>query len=70
MAIRTWDGYLTPVLEELQDGDVVVRRDLIEQVAEQTGITDKDRLEYINSGQALYVSRISWAITYLHRADS
>lgn len=68
MAIRTWDGYLTPVLEVLKGGKVAVRRDLIEQVAEQTGITDKDRLEYINSGQALYVSRISWAITYLHRA--
>ncbi|GAB2503355.1 Mrr restriction system protein [Corynebacterium atrinae] len=69
MAIRTWDGYLTPVLEVPKGGMAAVRRDLIEQVARQTGITDKDRLEYINSGQALYVSRISWAITYLHRAD-
>lgn len=69
MAILTWDQYMNPVLEVLQGGEVLVRRDLIERVADRTNTTDKDRMEFIDSGQATYVSRISWAITYLHRAD-
>lgn len=68
MAILKWHGYMLPVLEVLAaDQAEVRRRDLIEQVAAATGITDDDRKEFISSGQAKYVSRVSWAITYLRR---
>ncbi|WP_172769519.1 restriction endonuclease [Corynebacterium glutamicum] len=60
---------MLPVLNELSQDQIVVRRDLIESVAKATGITEEDRKQFISSGQPTYVSRISWAITYLHRAQ-
>ncbi|MFP7365915.1 restriction endonuclease [Corynebacterium callunae] len=69
MAIFKWHEYMLPVLNELSQDQTVVRRDLIESVAEATVITEEDRKQFISSGQPTYVSRISWAITYLHRAQ-
>lgn len=69
MAIFKWHEYMLPVLNELSQDQIVVRRDLIESVAEATVITEEDRKQFISSGQPTYVSRISWAITYLHRAQ-
>lgn len=60
---------MLPVLKALPQDQITVRRDLIELVAEATGITEEDRKEFISSGQPTYVSRISWATTYLHRAQ-
>lgn len=70
MAIRKWHEYMKPVLEILaaeQTG--MQRRDLIEEVAVATGITEEDRKQFISSGQQTFVNRIGWAITYLHRAQ-
>ncbi|GFK20095.1 restriction endonuclease [Corynebacterium glutamicum] len=69
MTIFKWHEYMLPVLNELSQDQIVVRRDLIESVAKATGITEEDRKQFISSGQPTYVSRISWAITYLHRAQ-
>ncbi|GAB3690984.1 restriction endonuclease [Corynebacterium nasicanis] len=69
MAILTWDQYLSPVLQVLQEGSVLVRREIVERVAIKTGVTDEERGDLIRSGQPRYINRIDWAINDLHKAD-
>ncbi|WP_269319717.1 restriction endonuclease [Corynebacterium vitaeruminis] len=68
MPIRTWDGYLIPLLTALSDGEVWRRKQLIEKSAEISGITDEDRTVLIPSGQQMYVNRNGWALSDLKKA--
>lgn len=70
MAILKWNGYMVPVLETLSDGREWSRRDLIDEVAASSGVTDDEKLETISSGQLLYSNRIGWAMSYLKKAGA
>lgn len=69
MAIPDYQGWMLPLLQAVADGRDHVLRDLIGQLADQTGLTTAERQELLPSGQQTVVSnRVQWAKTYLKKA--
>lgn len=60
-----WTGFLTPLLESMDEGSVYARRELYDLVANHLGLTPIQKSETIGSGGARYKNRIGWAINYL-----
>ncbi|WP_165242631.1 restriction endonuclease [Corynebacterium lizhenjunii] len=71
MAIRKWDGYLIPVLEQLAiDGKSWKRRTLIEAVAQRDGVTEEDRKQPQSNGAPVHVNRMGWALSGLKKSGA
>lgn len=68
--IPTWDQFMAPCLRVLTDGQSHRARDLAEAAADALGITAAQREELIPSGQARYMNRALWALSYLARAGA
>lgn len=68
MSSPTWNEYMVPVLQVLADGEVHRARQISDKAADALGVTADERLELIPSGQARYVNRALWALSYLSRA--
>lgn len=68
MPIPTQTDMFRIVLDLMQDGKKRTRKEISQLVAEQYELTDAERAEKTSSGQAIYVSRASWAVSYLERA--
>ena len=66
----TWDQFMVPILKALSDGKIRSRRELYDLVARDTRLTDQQRAEVLDSGEPRYENRISWAITYLIKANA
>jgi restriction system protein len=66
----TWEGFLTPVLRALSDGDTLAIRALQDRVADTVGLSEEEREELIDSGQARFRNRIGWAASSLARAGA
>jgi restriction system protein len=66
----TWDGFLLPVLQVLEDGRTVQARDLQDQIADYVGLTQVKRDEVLQSGQLRFRNRIGWAMSSLARAGA
>ena len=66
----TWDQFMVPILKALSDGKIRSRRELYDLVARDTRLTDEQRSEVLDSGEPRYENRISWAITYLIKANA
>ncbi len=56
---------MIPVLRVLADGKVHARRQLIDEVASVERLTAEQKTVVLDSGEATYKNRISWAISYL-----
>ena len=69
-AMPTWDQFMIPVLKVLSDGQIRSRRELYDLVARETHLTEGQRAEVLDSGERRYENRISWAITYLVKANA
>ena len=69
-ALPTWDQFMVPILRVLSDGQVRNRRELYDLVARDTHLSDDQRAEVLDSGERRYENRISWAITYLVKANA
>ena len=69
-AMPTWDQFMIPVLQVLSDGQIRSRRELYDLVARETHLTEGQRAEVLDSGERRYENRISWAITYLVKANA
>jgi len=63
----TWDGFLLPVLQVLNDGETVQARDVQDRVAKHVGLTDEQRGEVLDSGQLRFRNRTGWAVSSLAR---
>ena len=69
MAIPTYDRLMLPLLKYLNDGSIRSIRDCEAWLAEQVGVTERERQELLPSGrQSVWVSRVGWAATYLVNA--
>ncbi|WP_225728345.1 MULTISPECIES: restriction endonuclease [unclassified Nocardia] len=64
-----WYGFLTPVLEVLNDGKVWKKRDLHEAVFAHLELTTEQRAEVLPSGQHRADNRVGWALSALNRAE-
>lgn len=70
MAVPTYEAMMRPALELLSERGPTAFRELAELVAERMGLTDADRTSTIESGQAVYVNRVGWAVTYMVQAGA
>lgn len=70
MAVPTWDKFMIPALQVLSDGSIRRRREVIRRSADILGISEADREENLQSGQARYINRGSWAVSYLSKANA
>ncbi|WP_298337241.1 restriction endonuclease [Ferrimicrobium sp.] len=68
--LPTWDQFMVPVLRVLSDRKVLSRRELYDLVARETRLTDEQRAEVLDSGERRFENRISWAITYIVKANA
>lgn len=66
----TWDGFLLPVLQVLEDGETVQARELQARVADHVELTEAQRDEVLDSGQLRFRNRIGWAVSSLARAGA
>lgn len=68
--VPTWDRFMVPALRVLSDAEVQRARDVCEAAANELGVTTEQRAELIPSGQARYLNRALWALSYLSRAGA
>ena len=69
-AMPTWNQFMIPVLKVLSDGQTRSRRVVYDLVARETYLTEGQRAEVLDSGERRYENRISWAMTYLGKANA
>ena len=69
-ADSTWEQYMAPVLQVLSDGDTRNARDICNTAADTLGVSSESRNELLASGQARYINRGTWALSYLFRAHA
>lgn len=70
MAVPTYEAMMRPTLKVLADRGLQPFRQLAELVADEMQVEDVDRVTTIDSGQAVYVNRVGWAVTYLVQAGA
>lgn len=69
-SMRTWEGFMVPILEVLSDGADRTARSLREEVPDHVGLTEAERAEVLKSGQTRADNRINWALSFLTRAGA
>ena len=70
MAIPKYNELYFPVLEALSDGETRTMREIADKAAPCVGVMPEEKQqELLASGQPVYYSRISWACTYLKKAQ-
>lgn len=70
MTVPAYETMMRPTLEILADSGTQPFRQLVELVADRMQLTDEDRAATIESGQAIYVNRAGWAVSYLVQAGA
>lgn len=70
MAVPTYEAMMRPSLKILADLGPQPFRRLAELVADAMQVSEQDRATSIDSGQAAYVNRAGWAVTYLVQAGA
>jgi len=61
---------MVPVLRVISDCQVRERHELYDLVAQETHLGEEQRFEVLDSGERRYENRISWAISYLLKANA
>ncbi len=70
MSIPKYNQFMRPILDLLSDCQVHTRKTLYQNLAQLAKLTDEDMQQWLSSGrQLVYVNRISWALTYLKKAN-
>jgi restriction system protein len=70
MPIPDYQTIMKPVLQVLNDADVISVRDLTERVSNDLRLTEEERRETITSGMSLIANRVHWSVTYLFKAKA
>lgn len=69
MAVPDYQSLMLPLLKLAGDGQEHSKREAIEALAEEFGLTREDREELLPSGrQSTFDNRVGWARTYLKKA--
>lgn len=68
MAIPDFQSIMLPLLKLAGDGDVYNFHDTVEILAQEFGLSDKEKSSLIPSGQLKFDNRASWAKTYLKKS--
>ena len=68
MAMPKWHQIMRPVLETLEQGDVVTSKELLAAMVDEFNLTDEEQAERLKSGQLRSYNRMYWAITDLEKA--
>jgi restriction system protein len=69
MPIPDYQTLMLPLLKLAADGKVHTKRDAVNELAKQFGVTEEERKELLPSGsQAVFDNRVGWARTYLKKA--
>jgi restriction system protein len=69
MSIPDYQSLMLPMIKLAADGKVHTKRDAVNELAQQFGLTEEERKELLPSGnQAVFDNRIGWARTYLKKA--
>lgn len=66
----TWEGFLRPVLQALEDGHPHAAREVGDSAGRILELTPDQRLETLNSGLARYRDRAGWAMSALGRTGA
>lgn len=69
-AAPTWDQYMAPSLDVLDDGEIHRSRRIVEDAANLLELTPEQRAITIPSGQQQWVNRGNWALSYLTRVGA
>ena len=64
-----WDGFLRPVLEVLESGEIRRNAEIYKLVAHHLGIPDDQMAETLPSGQLRFENRVGWALSSLFKAE-
>ncbi|MDE8588951.1 restriction endonuclease [Arthrobacter sp. NQ4] len=67
--VPIWPALIVPVLEALEDGRTLHRKDLFHQAADKAGLSESARLETLNSGGLRYEQRMGWVLSHVTRAN-
>src|ERR1700680_4419524 len=69
MAIPDYQGLMLPLLKTAADGKEHKKREVLNELAKQFGLTENERKELLPSGnQEIFDNRLGWARTYLKKA--
>lgn len=69
MPIPDFQSIMLPLLKLSSDGEVHYIHDVVNQLAEDYGLTEEERTELLTSGQQpTFYNRVGWARTYLKKA--
>lgn len=68
MTVPGFQIFMLPALQLLADEQPHRGRDVIQEVADQLGLTEEDRATTIPSGQPVYVNRAHWAMSHMFQA--
>ena len=70
MAVPKFYEFMKPALIVISDGKEYKRRELYELVSNRMGLSEDEKEELLPSGlEQTYINRISWAFTYLKKAN-
>jgi restriction system protein len=69
MSIPDYQSLMLPLLNTAADGKVHTKREALNELAAQFGLTENERKELLPSGnQEIFDNRLGWARTYLKKA--
>src|SRR3954470_18466722 len=69
MPLPDYQGFMLPLLQELEDGSEHALSAIREGVAAKLGVSQADREAVLPSGkQSIFGNRLGWAKTYMERA--
>jgi restriction system protein len=69
VAIPDYQTLMLPLLKLAGDGKVHTKRDAVNELAVQFGVSEEERKELLPSGnQEVFDNRVGWARTYLKKA--
>lgn len=66
--VPPWPALIVPVLEALNAGETLSRKDLFHKAASLAELSDVARAERLNSGGLRYEQRMGWVLSHLTRA--
>lgn len=67
--VPIWPAFVIPVLQVLEDGRTLHRKDVADEAAVIAGLTHEARSETLQSGGFRYEQRLGWALSHLSKAS-
>jgi restriction system protein len=70
MSIPKYHQFMRPILDLLGNNQIYARKSIYQNLAKWAKLTDEEMQQLLASGrQLIYINRISWALTYLKKAN-